>query len=131
MMADHGFGATFDVPVELPTTKQDDFKRQMVHSIRLRYPSLTIDVEAEIPFGKSYLRPDVIVRVPGTTVVVTVADAKCRATISGADVMKLAKYRIATGAKTAALYHPKMARISASVRQKANQNGVELVPSPV
>jgi hypothetical protein len=127
MMIDNGFGATFKVAIGLPSTVQDDFKRAMVDSVRLTYPHLSLDEETEIPHGNRYVRPDLIVRLPGTETVVLVADAKCRGKIELRDVMKMVKYKATMRASRAALYHPANAHVTAGARQAAGLNDVDLV----
>ena len=58
MITDHGFGATFDVQVDLPSTRQEEFKRAMFDSVRLAYPQASLEGEAEILVGRGYLRED-------------------------------------------------------------------------
>ena len=127
MMIDGGFGATFDISIEPVSTAQEEFKRDMVESLRLAYGLLHFVVEPEILSKGGYLRPDLVVYLPGTTTAVMVADAKCRARIERRDVMKVASYKTATQSPRAQLWLPRTAHVTSGARLVADAEGIDLV----
>ena len=127
-MVDGPFGATFDFEPEAATTPDDGFEDVLVQSVGLSLRGLHIVRGQAYPSGgRRYIRPDIVVRAPGTSKVFLVADAKRRKRISARDVDKLARYRKVLRAEKAAIACLESTAVSQMVSARARRRRIAIV----
>jgi hypothetical protein len=128
MFMNSPFGATPPIAITTTSTADDEFENQLLHSVELRYPGMEVDKNHAYPTAGTYVRPDIVVRAPGTMRVLLVADAKRCARVTTDDVDQVAHYRNVLTAEHAAIFCTLKTKASTRVATIARRRNVEILP---